>query len=88
MRTCIYYTMAFKSTHYAVAAEKYLSGIINVSVMPTLREHIRFLRNIPLRIEEEDLEKLKDALKMRPDIAENSSLYKADGENVSPIEYN
>ena len=37
---------------------------------------------------EEDLEKLKDALKMRPDIAENSSLYKADGENVSPIEYN
>ena len=35
MRTCIYYTMAFKSTHYAVAAEKYLSGIINVSVMPT-----------------------------------------------------
>ena len=79
--------MAFKSTHYAVAAEKYLSGIINVSVMPTLRS-ISASSGISLRIEEEDLEKLKDALKMRPDIAENSSLYKADGENVSPIEYN
>ena len=87
MRTCIYYTIAFKSTHYAVAAEKYLSGIINVSVMPTLRS-ISASCGISLRIEEEDLEKLKDALKMRPDIAENSSLYKADGENVSPIEYN
>ena len=86
MRNRIYYTMAFKSTHSAVAAENYLSKIIEVTVMPTLRS-ISASCGISLRIEEADITRLVRILKDRPDIINSSALYRVEGGDVFPVEY-
>lgn len=83
MRSENYYTMAFDSTHFAVAAEKYLSPHIAVEVMPTLRK-ITASCGISLRIEEKDIEKLKILIAESKSLAENSTLYHVTGGQIKP----
>lgn len=85
MRTDTYYTLAFDSTHSAVAAEKYLSGSISVSVMPTLRK-ITASCGISLRIEPQDLESLLSLLRQNRQVRESCRLYIAKNEDVFPME--
>lgn len=75
--------MAFDSTHFAVAAEKYLSPHIAVEVMPTLRK-ITASCGISLRIEEKDIEKLKILIAESKSLAENSTLYHVTGGEIKP----
>ena len=74
MRNDSYYTLAFDSTHMAVAAEKYLSARIAVSVMPTPRK-ITASCGISLRIELENGERLKELLKANDELFRESHLY-------------
>ena len=74
MRNDSYYTLAFDSTHMAVAAEKYLSARIAVSVMPTPRK-ITASCGISLRVELEDGERLKELLKANDELFRESHLY-------------
>ena len=83
MRSENYYTMAFDSTHFAVAAEKYFSPHIAVEVMPTLRK-ITASCGISLRIEEKDIEKLKMLIAENKPLAENSALYHVTGGEIKP----
>ena len=74
MRNDSYYTLAFDSTHMAVAAEKYLSARIAVSVMPTPRK-ITASCGISLRVELEDGQRLKELLKANDELFRESHLY-------------
>ncbi len=85
MRTDTYYTIAFNSTHSAVAAEKYLSGAINVTVMPTLRK-ITASCGISLRIESCDFESLKYLLLQNKSVLESCKIYLAESGEVFPVE--
>lgn len=75
--------MAFDSTHFAVAAEKYIAPHIAVEVMPTLRK-ITASCGISLRIEEKDIEKLKILIAESKSLAENSTLYHVTGGEIKP----
>lgn len=83
MRKDIYYTLAFDSTHSAVAAEKYLGGKIDVAVMPTLRK-ITASCGISLRIEECDFEKLKNLLEENEAVKNSCRIYFVENGEVFP----
>ena len=85
MRTDTYYTLTFDSTHSAVAAEKYLSGKISVSVMPTLRK-ITASCGISLRVETVDFQKLLELLHQNPQVRDSCRLYLAQNDSVSAVE--
>ena len=84
MRNDSYYTLAFDSTHMAVAAEKYLSARIAVSVMPTPRK-ITASCGISLRVELEDRERLKELLKANDELFRESHLYLVKNNEVKLI---
>lgn len=84
MRNDSYYTLAFDSTHMAVAAEKYLSARIAVSVMPTPRK-ITASCGISLRVELEDVERLKELLKANDELFRESHLYLVKNNEVKLI---
>ena len=84
MRNDSYYTLAFDSTHMAVAAEKYLSARIAVSVMPTPRK-ITASCGISLRVELENGERLKELLKANDDLFRESHLYLVKNNEVKLI---
>ncbi|HIW24751.1 MAG TPA: DUF3343 domain-containing protein [Firmicutes bacterium] len=84
MRNDSYYTLAFDSTHMAVAAEKYLSARIAVSVMPTPRK-ITASCGISLRVELEDGERLKELLKANDELFRESHLYLVKNNEVKLI---
>ncbi len=84
MRNDSYYTLAFDSTHMAVAAEKYLSARIAVSVMPTPRK-ITASCGISLRIELENGERLKELLKANDELFRESHLYLVKNNEVKLI---
>ena len=84
MRNDSYYTLAFDSTHTAVAAEKYLSARIAVSVMPTPRK-ITASCGISLRIELENGERLKELLKANDELFRESHLYLVKNNEVKLI---
>lgn len=84
MRNDSYYTLAFDSTHTAVAAEKYLSARIAVSVMPTPRK-ITASCGISLRVELEDGERLKELLKANDELFRESHLYLVKNNEVKLI---
>ena len=84
MRNDSYYTLAFDSTHMAVAAEKYLSARIAVSVMPTPRK-ITASCGISLRVELEDGERLKELLKANDKLFRESHLYLVKNNEVKLI---
>ena len=84
MRNDSYYTLAFDSTHMAVAAEKYLSARIAVSVMPTPRK-ITASCGISLRVELEDGESLKELLKANDELFRESHLYLVKNNEVKLI---
>ncbi|MCD8037401.1 MAG: DUF3343 domain-containing protein [Clostridiales bacterium] len=84
MRSDEYYTMAFNSTHAAVAAEKYLEEKMPVEVMPTLRK-ITASCGISLRIETENFEKLKQCLDENTEIKKSGSLYFVSGESIRQL---
>lgn len=85
MRKDAYYTIAFNSTHSAVAAEKYLGEKINATVMPTLRK-ISASCGISLRIETEDFERLKELLNENQQIKESCHVYLAENDEVYPVD--
>lgn len=84
MRNDSYYTLAFDSTHMAVAAEKYLSARIAVSVMPTPRK-ITASCGISLRVELEDSQRLKELLKANDELFRESHLYLVKNNEVKLI---
>lgn len=84
MRNDSYYALAFDSTHTAVAAEKYLSARIAVSVMPTPRK-ITASCGISLRIELENGERLKELLKANDELFRESHLYLVKNNEVKLI---
>lgn len=84
MRNEEYYTMAFNSTHEAVAAEKYLGGKMSVEVMPTLRK-ITASCGISLRIEKENFDELIKYLSENPSVQLSGTLYHVNGTEVSPV---
>ena len=84
MRNDSYYTLAFDSTHMAVAAEKYLSAQIAVSVMPTPRK-ITASCGISLRVELENGERLKELLKANDKLFRESHLYLVKNNEVKLI---
>ena len=84
MRNDSYYALAFDSTHMAVAAEKYLSARIAVSVMPTPRK-ITASCGISLRVELEDVERLKELLKANDELFRESHLYLVKNNEVKLI---
>lgn len=84
MRNDSYYALAFDSTHMAVAAEKYLSSRIAVSVMPTPRK-ITASCGISLRVELEDGERLKELLKANDELFRESHLYLVKNNEVKLI---
>ena len=84
MRNDSYYTLAFDSTHMAVAAEKYLSARIAVSVMPTPRK-ITASCGISLRVELDDGERLKELLKANDELFRESHLYLVKNNEVKLI---
>ncbi len=84
MRNDSYYTLAFDSTHMAVAAEKYLSARIAVSVMPTPRK-ITASCGISLRVELENGERLKELLKANDELFRESHLYLVKNNEVKLI---
>lgn len=84
MRNDSYYTLAFDSTHMAVAAEKYLSARIAVSVMPTPRK-ITASCGISLRVELEDGQRLKELLKANDELFRESHLYLVKNNEVKLI---
>ena len=84
MRNDSYYALAFDSTHMAVAAEKYLSARIAVSVMPTPRK-ITASCGISLRVELEDGERLKELLKANDELFRESHLYLVKNNEVKLI---
>ena len=84
MRNDSYYTLAFDSTHMAVAAEKYLSARIAVSVMPTPRK-ITASCGISLRIELEDSQRLMEALESNVSLVTQSRLYMVKNNEVKLI---
>ena len=84
MRNDSYYTLAFDSTHMAVAAEKYLSARIAVSVMPTPRK-ITASCGISLRVEMENGERLKELLKANDELFRESHLYLVKNNEVKLI---
>ena len=84
MRNDSYYTLAFDSTHMAVAAEKYLSARIAVSVMPTPRK-ITATCGISLRVELENGERLKELLKANDKLFRESHLYLVKNNEVKLI---
>ncbi len=84
MRNDEYYTMAFSSTHAAVAAEKYLGEKMPVEVMPTLRK-ITASCGISLRIEKENFEELKKYLSEDPPALRGSVIYYVSGAEVYPV---
>ena len=84
MRNDSYYALAFDSTHMAVAAEKYLSARIAVSVMPTPRK-ITASCGISLRVEIEDGERLKELLKANDELFRESHLYLVKNNEVKLI---
>ena len=84
MRNDSYYTLAFDSTHMAVAAEKYLSARIAVSVMPTPRK-ITASCGISLRVELENGERLKILLKANDELFRESHLYLVKNNEVKLI---
>ena len=84
MRNDSYYTLAFDSTHTAVAAEKYLSARIAVSVMPTPRK-ITASCGISLRVELENGERLKELLKANDELFRESHLYLVKNNEVKLI---
>ena len=84
MRNDSYYTLAFDSTHMAVAAEKYLSARIAVSVMPTPRK-ITASCGISLRIELENGERLQELLKANDELFRESHLYLVKNNEVKLI---
>ena len=84
MRNDSYYTLAFDSTHMAVAAEKYLSARIAVSVMPTPRK-ITASCGISLRVELENGERLKELLKANNELFRESHLYLVKNNEVKLI---
>ena len=84
MRNDSYYTLAFDSTHMAVAAEKYLSARIAVSVMPTPRK-ITASCGISLRVELEDGKRLKELLKANDELFRESHLYLVKNNEVKLI---
>lgn len=84
MRNDSYYALAFDSTHMAVAAEKYLSARIAVSVMPTPRK-ITASCGISLRIELENGERLKELLKANDELFRESHLYLVKNNEVKLI---
>ena len=84
MRNDSYYTLAFDSTHMAVAAEKYLSARIAVSVMPTPRK-ITASCGISLRVELEDSQRLKELLKANDELFRESRLYLVKNNEVKLI---
>ena len=84
MRNDSYYTLAFDSTHMAVAAEKYLSAWIAVSVMPTPRK-ITASCGISLRVELENGERLKELLKANDELFRESHLYLVKNNEVKLI---
>ena len=84
MRNDSYYTLAFDSTHMAVAAEKYLSARIAVSVMPTPRK-ITASCGISLRVELENRERLKELLKANDELFRESHLYLVKNNEVKLI---
>ena len=84
MRNDSYYTLAFDSTHMAVAAEKYLSARIAVSVMPTPRK-ITASCGISLRVELENGERLKELLKANDELFRENHLYLVKNNEVKLI---
>lgn len=84
MRNDSYYALAFDSTHMAVAAEKYLSARIAVSVMPTPRK-ITASCGISLRIELENGERLMELLKANDELFRESHLYLVKNNEVKLI---
>lgn len=84
MRNDSYYTLAFDSTHMAVAAEKYLSARIAVSVMPTPRK-ITASCGISLRVELEDGQRLMELLKANDELFRESHLYLVKNNEVKLI---
>lgn len=84
MRNDSYYALAFDSTHTAVAAEKYLSARIAVSVMPTPRK-ITASCGISLRVELENGERLKELLKANDELFRESHLYLVKNNEVKLI---
>lgn len=84
MRNDSYYTLAFDSTHMAVAAEKYLSARIAVSVMPTPRK-ITASCGISLRVELENGERLKELLKANDELFREGHLYLVKNNEVKLI---
>ena len=84
MRNDSYYALAFDSTHMAVAAEKYLSARIAVSVMPTPRK-ITASCGISLRVELEDGQRLKELLKANDELFRESHLYLVKNNEVKLI---
>lgn len=84
MRNDSYYALAFDSTHMAVAAEKYLSARIAVSVMPTPRK-ITASCGISLRVELENGERLKELLKANDELFRESHLYLVKNNEVKLI---
>ena len=85
MRNDSYYTLAFDSTHMAVAAEKYLSARIAVSVMPTPRK-ITASCGISLRVELEDGQRLMEALESNCSLVTQSRLYMVKNGEGEPVE--
>ena len=74
MRNGSFYTLAFNSTHYAVAAEKFLSEHIPITVMPTLRS-ISASCGISLRVEYADYNALMALLLTNRDILASCTVY-------------
>ena len=85
MRNNHYYTIVFKSTHYAIAAEKYLSESLSVTVMPTLRK-ISASCGMSIRIEPEDIDKAIELLNNNSRIKKNSFIYEVNDDEVRKID--
>lgn len=84
MRKEAFYMLSFRNTHYAMLTETQLKNAVPLSVMPTLREVTQSC-GISLRIEEEHLPLLFQALQKINVPPEVYTLYHADKSGVQKI---